>query len=374
MLIVQPTALPLHRQPKPHHGSHQTSPTSSTVVFMESPDTTTSGQKIKNKSLFTLCHEPSEIVKSYGDHNNDVTKKTADDDDDDYDDDYDDNNNNSTTNDPSLKITTTVPKNEKTFNKGVHDGDDHEHNTHPSLNTTRSSFLDTKMLGLPSKNDVTTDRPLSVPDQTLQSKEKLKEINKIISESYQLVWGNSNNNNKDLPDYQMALSLLHQAMEMQQQCLGKNHTDVGWTVNFIGTTYWRMSQVILPAWSQQQQQQQQQYCKTALKYFLEARRIFCKSTPPTIATPTSPSSSSPVATTTTVSGQIKSIDRRIECILTAQIKWTSQQVSQFLSSLQQMMDHELLGDQYKARGDTQRATNQYRKARQHGDILKKYIR
>jgi hypothetical protein len=79
----------------------------------------------------------------------------------------------------------------------------------------------------------------------------------------------------------------------------------------------------------------------------------------------SPSSSS--------TSQIKSIDRRIKCILIAQMKWTSHQVSQFVSSMQQMMDHEMRGDQYKAISETHNATAEYRKARQHGDILKRYI-
>ncbi|KAG7366007.1 hypothetical protein IV203_028677 [Nitzschia inconspicua] len=168
---------------------------------------------------------------------------------------------------------------------------------------------------------------------------KLKEANKYISESYTLVWG------KDVPECQQALALLQQAMKIQHHCLGKHHVDIGWTVNFIGTTHWRMSHVDPP--------HMERHCKSAIKYFLEARRIFGKS-----------------------SGNAKSvlaIDKRMACILSAQLQWMPPQVSQFLSSLRQMMEHERQSDQAKAKGDLATANAECRKARQMGNVLKRQI-
>lgn len=180
----------------------------------------------------------------------------------------------------------------------------------------------------------------SSPKQDNGCAEILKQAEKCIADSYRLVWG------KDIPECQEALSLLQQAVKTQISCLGKHHPDVGFTVNFIGTTHWRMSQVVDPSCTEQ-------HCKSAVKYFLEARRIFGKSANCKVS--------------------IAAVDKRMECILNTQLHWTPPQVSQFMVSLRQMMEHEQQGDDAKAKSDLGTANNEYRKARQLGNILKRQI-
>ena len=130
----------------------------------------------------------------------------------------------------------------------------------------------------------------------------------MIRDSYNLLWhthGNNNNddnnNNNNNSNLEEAIELLTQAMKLQQSSLGKHHKDVGWTMNFIGVTYWQMKSH-----------------KQALKYFMEARRIIKKS-------------SSGGATT-------NSIDRRITCLLLSTRKgMTKVDVKRFLSALDEMV-------------------------------------
>jgi hypothetical protein len=190
---------------------------------------------------------------------------------------------------------------------------------------------------------VPTEQQPPSPDNNNNNiiKEKIEQANNMISESFDLVW------ERDPPDCQAALRRLQQCMKIQRSCLDKHHPDIGWTVNCMGTTHWRLSQLDSANW--------QQHCKSALKYFLEARRIFVKSSPGQNC------------------GPIRGIDVRMQCILSSQMKWTSPQVSQFMGSLKQMMEHEQQGDQAKAKNDMGVANAEYRKARQLGNILKRQI-
>lgn len=301
-----PRQLPLQES---HRFSGDNSPRSSTADVMESPPA--SSWKKKSKTLFTV-YSPHQFEGKTVATDGKLKR-----------------------NNPPSSTKKDSPHSSKTFTE--YPGENVRHGN--SAPTTRSSTT----WNPPKSSSTCETKPehqQSSPKQDNGCTEKLKHAEKCIADSYRLVWG------KDMPECQEALSLLQQAVKTQISCLGKHHPDVGFTVNFIGTTHWRMSQVVDPS-------RMEQHCKSAVKYFLEARRIFGKSP--------------------NCKASIADVDKRMECILNAQLHWTPPQVSQFMAFLRQMMEHEQQGDNAKAKSDLGTANNEYRKARQLGNILKRQI-
>jgi Tetratricopeptide repeat len=153
--------------------------------------------------------------------------------------------------------------------------------------------------------------------------DRLKLAREYIERSYDLVWNQH--------DSERAIRLLQGALEIQRECLGKHHTDVGWTCNFIGTGYWRMGAA-----------------KPALRYYFEARRIFCKSG----------------------RGKVKGIDNRIECVLRTLMGFGPDDVERYQGALRRMIVHELQGDRLQKDGFHAEASEEYEKARESSAILK----
>jgi hypothetical protein len=187
---------------------------------------------------------------------------------------------------------------------------------------------------------------------------QLKEADRYIYESYKLVWDD------DPLEYLKAIELLLKAMKIQRYCLGKHHPDVGWTANFIGTAHWRLSQSNVKN-KDSDQKRQIDHCKSALQYFMEARRIFCKAGSPTDLKHPPVSVGQP--------HRVVAIDRRIQCILSAQMGWDLKKSTKFTCTLQQRIDCEVEGDWWKAKGDLARADTHYRKARQLTNTIEKHI-
>ena len=188
---------------------------------------------------------------------------------------------------------------------------------------------------------------------TMQSDKasQLREVDRCIQECYEMVWSD------DPSQYHRAIKLLQSTMNTQKDCLGKHHSDIGWTSNFIGTAYWRLSLI--------NHEQNSEYCKSALQYVMEARRIFCKAQ--------DPASSQHPPTPMDQPQETLLIDRRIRCILMAQMGWSSKQALKFTATLQQRINYEVQGDWWKAKGDLDRADSHYQKARQLSSALCKHI-
>jgi tetratricopeptide (TPR) repeat protein len=181
-------------------------------------------------------------------------------------------------------------------------------------------------------------------NNSFPANDEQKQANKLIRDSYNLLWhtptpttttksgGDKANNTRHLEE---AIELLTQAMKLQQSSLGKHHKDVGWTMNFIGVTYWQMKSH-----------------KQALKYFMEARRIMKKSL-----------------------SETKSIDRRIMCLLLSTRKgMTNVDVGRFLAALDQMVVCEMEGDRLKKRGEKDAANKQYDKVQELSNVLQPFIK
>jgi hypothetical protein len=184
---------------------------------------------------------------------------------------------------------------------------------------------------------------------------RLTRVNVLIQASYNLVWdsprtkprfavlssvlvnqqqqdgsrvniaGNNDDGSDPKTRIQQAVNLLHEALTVQIDCLGRYHKDVGWTYNFIGTAYWRMGN--------------EPY--KALRYYIEARRIFCK----------------------VGLCQIRGIDQRINCVLRSQLDYTPDQVGQYQNTLERAIRYELEGDRWREEGELGMAQDVYQKAR-----------
>lgn len=143
-----------------------------------------------------------------------------------------------------------------------------------------------------------------------------------IERSYDLIWNQQ--------DCGQAVVLLQEALKIQREYLGKYHNDIGWTCNFIGTGYWRMGEA-----------------KAALRYFIEARRIFCRSG----------------------HGKIKGIDRRIQCLLGINMNLSPDDVEKTQTALQSAIQHEIQGDRLKDEGRQDEANVEYSLARESSAIV-----
>jgi tetratricopeptide (TPR) repeat protein len=150
---------------------------------------------------------------------------------------------------------------------------------------------------------------------SLDQKEQLRIATEFIDAAYNLVW--------KLKKYDEAIEILKQALQIQLGCLGKHHKDVGYTCNFIGTAHWLKEEL-----------------RPAMKYFLEARRIFCKSG----------------------RGKVKGIDQRINCIF-KQLGLEQAEISYYQGAIQRTIQHELQGDRLKRNGFIDQAKLEYLKAR-----------
>jgi tetratricopeptide (TPR) repeat protein len=150
---------------------------------------------------------------------------------------------------------------------------------------------------------------------SLDQQEQLRLATEFIDAGYNLVW--------KLKKYDEAIEILKQALQIQLGCLGKHHKDVGYTCNFIGTAHWLKEEL-----------------RPAMKYFLEARRIFCKSG----------------------RGKVKGIDQRIHCIL-EQLGLKQAEISYYQGAIQRTIEHELQGDRLKQKGFIDQAKLEYLKAR-----------
>jgi hypothetical protein len=109
---------------------------------------------------------------------------------------------------------------------------------------------------------------------------------------------------------------------------------VGWSCSFLGTALWLSGDN-----------------KQGLKYFLEARRIFCKCG----------------------KGNIKGIDQRIFCIL-GQQGLNSKEISAFQTTVKRTINHELQGDSYKKLGLMKQARDEYNQAKAIFQTLTDVIR
>jgi hypothetical protein len=83
-----------------------------------------------------------------------------------------------------------------------------------------------------------------------QQEQDLKYADGHLGQAYDLVW------NCQPAQYDEAVELLQQALEIQQAYLGKHHPQVGYTLNFIGSTLWMQGSSSHKKEQQQQQQQQ----------------------------------------------------------------------------------------------------------------------
>jgi tetratricopeptide (TPR) repeat protein len=151
--------------------------------------------------------------------------------------------------------------------------------------------------------------------------EQLKMASAYIDAGYELVW------NEEL--YEEAVEVLRKALQIQQSYLGKHHKDVGYTCSFIGTAFWLKGEH-----------------RQAMRYFLEARRIFCKSG----------------------QGKVKGIDQRIHCIL-EQLGLAPKEIVWYEESIQRTIEHELQGDRLKHNGLAEQAKTEYQKARRLSSSL-----
>jgi hypothetical protein len=209
-----------------------------------------------------------------------------------------------------------------------------------------SSTIMSRSSEQPSSSSPSIARGSNTSQQTLQ------DANRLVRSSYDLVW-----NGRPLD----AIPMLEAARKLQVEFLGKHHIDVGWTCNYIGTAYWQSGEQHQKCSCDNNNEKYAKegravlspsYFLSALKYYLEARRIFCKSTMDTSSH------------CRRQQNNIKSLDRRIECILTVRLGWSDVDVKHYLSTLEKAIEHEREGDRQKVLGNATKANEELRKARQ----------
>jgi TPR repeat protein len=155
--------------------------------------------------------------------------------------------------------------------------------------------------------------------------DQLRVAKDCVETGHNLVW--------DKKDYEQAVKVLQKALKLFQNLHGKHHRDVGNTCNYIGTAYWLQHKLGL-----------------ALKYFFEARRIYCKAG----------------------QGSIKGVDDRIHCIL-RQLRFDDEEIEDYELAILRAMEHELQGDRLKESGFRAQAKQEYIQARYHFATLKTLI-
>jgi hypothetical protein len=217
-----------------------------------------------------------------------------------------------------------------------------------------------------------------------------------LKDAYDLVW--------KFQEYDEAVALLQQALEIQQAYLGKQHDSsssssssssgsgsdskqVGYTHNFLASALWMQGQQQQqqdqggeqqqqqPQWNKQQhqqwnkqqqqqrnkqQQQQQRYYHQALTHFGKARFIFYKFNKNKSASSKSKSKSK--GSKQQQQQQVEAIDERITCVL-IKLGFTDQAVEDYHETLHALMEHELVGDRFYETGDPVRAKVEYHKAK-----------
>lgn len=198
-----------------------------------------------------------------------------------------------------------------------------KHSQLRSSNISTSSSYSNESEENYATSDETTATSEMLEDLTEEEQKSL--ATNLLSRGYDLCW--------NVQDYDQALEVLQKAMHIQRCVYGKHHVEIGYTCNFIGTTFWLKHEL-----------------GPALRYFLESRRIFCKS-----------------------GGRgkkvKKSVDERIDCILT-QLGLDDEQIMHYQGTICRSMEHELLGDRLKQRGYKDQAKIQYRSARRLSTSLK----
>jgi tetratricopeptide (TPR) repeat protein len=157
--------------------------------------------------------------------------------------------------------------------------------------------------------------------------QQLKLANEYSEAGYNFVWKEQ--------EYEEAIRVLQQALQLQQKWLGKHHNDVGYTCNFIGTAHWLNNN------NNNNNGNDQHHLRPAMKYFLEARRIFSKAGRGKV---------------------VKGIDQRIRCVL-EDMALKQEEISQFQGAIQRTIEHELQGDRLKRSGQVDQAKLEYQKAR-----------
>lgn len=181
----------------------------------------------------------------------------------------------------------------------------------------------------------------STPTEKKVSPHDLEAIaNECTIAAYDLVWEQKN--------YAKALSVLLNALEIQRSVLGKHHKDVGYTCNFIATTYW-LQNVDL---------------NSAMRYFLEARRIFCK-----LMNQQSSINSEDFQTTGPL---IQGIDDRIHCIL-VKFQLPTSDIRRAKQAINRCITHEMHGDRFKAQGLIQASKEEYRRARKVAKVFRQLM-
>jgi len=184
--------------------------------------------------------------------------------------------------------------------------------------------------------------------------------NEWIATAYNLVW--------ERQDYVRARVILLKVLELQQSLWGKHHLDVGYTCNFIATTYW-LEGVDL---------------NSAMRYFLEARRIVCKNDHKNRSLSSheeedddvdgvrneNDASLQPHSRRLTTTGPLlRGIDDRIHCIL---IKFglPESEIQRAKRAIERTIAHETYGDRLKEQGFSEAAKEQYRNARKVAGVLR----
>jgi tetratricopeptide (TPR) repeat protein len=154
-----------------------------------------------------------------------------------------------------------------------------------------------------------------------------------LGRAYDLVW--------KFQEYDEAVCLLLQALEIQEAYLGKHHKQVGYTHNFLGSALWMQG-------LKEEETQPKGKLYRALTHFGQARFIFCKC----YRSPQSKGKSSKV---------IRAIDERITCVL-RKLRYPKHAVDDYHDTLTAVMEHELVGDRCYEKGELIRAKVEYRKA------------
>lgn len=180
---------------------------------------------------------------------------------------------------------------------------------------------DNKMLSLSTRELL---RRHALLDQ-LGNNQKLKLADEYINTGYNLVWNEGS--------YDKAIDALQKALDIQHECHGKHHKDVGHTCSFIGTAFLHKGEH-----------------GQALRYFLESRRIFCKAG----------------------QGRVKSVDRNIHYVL-EKMGLCPKDIAWYQDSVRRVVEHELQADRLKRNGLVSEARLEHKKARREASILQSLI-
>ena len=180
------------------------------------------------------------------------------------------------------------------------------------------------------------------PSNLVSSHEEVERIsNECIVNAYNLVW--------EQKKYARALVVLQYALKLQRSFWGKHHKDVGYTCNFIATTYWLQGEDL----------------NSAMRYILEARRIMCKLLNKSTSSQQEESENYGQSTGPLLQG----IDDRIHCIL-VKFRLPESDIQRAKEAIDRTISHELYGDRLKEQGYTEAAKEQYQHARKVSAVLR----